>query len=100
MPDYKTGTYLLKCKKTWACTDCSATLTPGSIVFTRVVCYGDEKVNQKKQIYQHKNYTRFCLDCAMARPDLTDGERLLLAEIAKEKILEPQTEEKKVEQIT
>ena len=43
MPDYKTGTYIIKSKKVWRCNFCHEGIKIGEKVFARIKEYGDKK---------------------------------------------------------
>jgi hypothetical protein len=76
--NYTTGTYLLECRKQWVCECCHEFIPKGTVVFTRIVCFGPVKTNQHGESYQEKTYTRFHQRCALGLPDLTRQEHDIL----------------------
>jgi len=79
MPDYKTGTYIIKAKKTWQCDKCWKEIVIGESCFARVKEYGDQLIRSSDgEGYHLKDYKRFHLICAKKLPDLNIHEQALL----------------------
>jgi hypothetical protein len=76
--NYETGTYLMVTRKIWPCQCCHNVFPKNTLLFTRVQCFGNKKINKFGQAYQEKVYTRFCIPCALGLPDLNAEEKVLL----------------------
>ena len=80
MPDYTTGTYIIRAHKFWSCVRCSQMITYGVTHFVRIKEYGDQLKRSDGKEYRKKNYYRFHLNCARHLPDLNQFESSLLGQ--------------------
>lgn len=80
MPDYKTGTYIIRAHKLWCCVNCSQKIAYGAKHFVRIQEYGNQLRRGDGQEYRKKNYYRFHLNCARYLPDLNQFESSLLSQ--------------------
>ena len=80
MPDYKTGTYIIRAHKFWCCIGCSKRIIYGAPYFVRVQEYGNQLRRSDGKEYRKKTYYRFHLNCARHLPDLNQFESSLLGQ--------------------
>lgn len=83
MPDYKTGSYLLKGTKPWLCQTCSKPIVVAERCFARIMEHGPELKRWDGQLYRNKTYTRWHLECALQLDNLNQFEHNLLGEYFK-----------------
>lgn len=78
MPDYKTGTHIIRGRLSWPCERCGHVIQSGIRHFARIEEFGDVLVRTDGETYRQKVYHRFHLDCARALPDLNQYETSLI----------------------
>jgi len=78
MPDYTTGTYIIRARKPWLCSGCNGKIIFGTAHFVRVKEYGDILRSGDGKDYRKKNYHRYHLNCARCLDDLNHFETGLL----------------------
>ena len=78
MPDYKTGSYIIRASKEWECQCCHSRIKPKTIHFARVKEYGEELMRTDGKAYRLKNYYRFHLNCAKSMADINDYEKSII----------------------
>ena len=79
--DYKTGSYIMRCRKKWLCNACKREILAGTKCLTRIKEYGKILINQKGEEYRHKTFTRYHPHCAKELDNLNDYERTIINNI-------------------